>query len=74
MALSETSLAICSKCARAVLPHRVCDHCGFYGGKEIIDVLAKLTKKEKKKRLKEETAEREARGSELNPEKLSKKT
>ena len=74
LALAKTFLAICPKCNREVLPHHVCAYCGFYDGREVIDVLAKLTKKEKKKRQKEEAAEREARGSELNPEKLSKKT
>ncbi len=73
MALKKTFLAICSKCGREVLPHCVCAYCGFYDGKEVIDVLAKLTKKEKKRREKEETAAHEAHGPELNPEQLSKK-
>ncbi len=74
MALTKTFLTICSKCGKAVLPHRICVYCGFYNGKEVIDVMAKLTKKEKKRRKKEEAAAREARGPELNPEELSKKT
>jgi len=74
LALKKTFLAACSKCDREVLPHHICAHCGFYDGKEVIDVMAKLTKKEKKRREKEEAAEQKARSSELNPEKLSKKT
>ncbi|MBI4919938.1 50S ribosomal protein L32 [Candidatus Azambacteria bacterium] len=83
LALSRTYLAVCAKCNRAVLPHRICEYCGFYNGKEVIDVMAKLTKKEKKKREREEAAAHEAhshgpaaRGEatpELNPEELSKK-
>lgn len=73
LALKKTFLVICPKCNKEVLPHRVCAHCGFYNGKEVIDVMAKLTKKEKKRREKEEAAEHKVRGSELNPEKLSKK-
>jgi len=74
LALKKTFLAACSKCDREVLPHHICAHCGFYDGKEVIDVMAKLTKKEKKRREKEEAAEQKAHSSELNPEKLSKKT
>lgn len=73
MALNKTFLAICGQCGKAVLPHHICAYCGFYNGKEVIDVMAKLTKKEKKRRKKEETASREARGPELSPEELSKK-
>lgn len=73
LALGKTLLAVCAKCGRVVLPHRVCAYCGFYDGKEVIDVMAKLTKKEKKRRKKEEAATQENRSPELNPEKLSKK-
>jgi large subunit ribosomal protein L32 len=46
-------LVRCPKCGKSVLPHTVCPNCGYYKGKEVIDVLAKLTKKEKKQREKE---------------------
>jgi len=35
------------------LPHRVCANCGFYKDKEVVDVLKKLTKKERKEKEKE---------------------
>jgi len=73
LALDKTFLATCAKCGKAVLPHHICAYCGFYNGKEVIDVMAKLTKKEKKRRQKEEAAAHEAHGPELNPEELSKK-
>lgn len=81
MALDKTFLAICAKCGKAVLPHHICAYCGFYDGKEVIDIMAKLTKKEKKRRKKEDAAAHEAHGKhlsgeatpELNPEELSKK-
>ncbi len=38
----------CPKCARPMLPHTVCANCGTYKGNTFIDVMAKLTKKEKK--------------------------
>lgn len=48
----------CPKCGKPVLPHTVCGYCGFYKGKELINVMAKLEKKEQKKRAKEiESAE-----------------
>lgn len=81
LALKKTFLSVCDKCGREVLSHHICAHCGYYNGREVIDVLAKLTKKEKKKRIKEEKAAQEAReksaggekAPELNPEELSKK-
>ena len=74
LALKKTFLVICPKCNKEVLPHHICGYCGFYDGKEVIDIMAKFTKKERKRREKEEAAEQKTRGSELNPEKLSKKT
>jgi large subunit ribosomal protein L32 len=48
----------CPKCGKPVLPHTVCGYCGFYKGKELVNVMAKLEKKEQKKRAKEiESAE-----------------
>ena len=56
LALKTTYITTCPKCGRAVLPHHVCAYCGIYNKREVIDVMAKLTKKEKKRRLKEEAA------------------
>ena len=41
-------LTICKKCGKSVLPHIVCLNCGYYKGVEVIDVLKKLNKKERK--------------------------
>lgn len=51
--LQTTSLMACPKCGAAMMPHRYCPNCGYYNGKEVVDVLAKLSKKEKKSREKE---------------------
>ncbi|MDD5217340.1 MAG: 50S ribosomal protein L32 [Candidatus Omnitrophica bacterium] len=40
------SLSKCSHCGAAVLPHRVCDACGYYRGKQVITLKVK-DKKEK---------------------------
>jgi len=46
-------LTKCPKCGKLILPHLVCPNCGYYKGVEVIDVLKKLTKKERKNREKE---------------------
>jgi large subunit ribosomal protein L32 len=42
-ALIPRSLVACSNCGFMRLPHTVCPNCGFYGGREVIEI-----KKEKK--------------------------
>jgi large subunit ribosomal protein L32 len=51
--IKRAVLNVCPKCKKPVLSHTVCKNCGFYKGKEVINVLASLTKKEKKVREKE---------------------
>lgn len=69
-------LTLCEKCKSKVLPHTVCQNCGYYKGQEIINVLGKLTKKEKKAREKEiKAAEKEQKQEKLlTMEELSKKS
>lgn len=43
----------CPHCHKPSLPHKVCPNCGYYNGKMVIDVMAKLDKKEKKAKAKE---------------------
>lgn len=73
--LKNPSLTVCSKCKSKVLPHTVCQNCGYYNGREVIDVLGKLSKKEKKKREKETEAreKEEKQEKNLSMEELSKK-
>lgn len=75
-ALKKISLSKCSKCGQPVLPHQVCFNCGTYQGREVIDVLAKLSKKERKQRQKEMAAkekEQAPKKKELSMEELSRK-
>jgi large subunit ribosomal protein L32 len=51
--IKRVVLNLCPKCKKPILSHTVCKNCGFYKGKEVINVLADLTKKEKKQREKE---------------------
>ena len=50
LALKPLKLVECSQCKRKILSHLVCKHCGYYQGKEVVNVLARgLKKKEKQK-------------------------
>ena len=77
--LKKPVLVKCKKCGKEVLPHTVCSFCGYYKGKEVIDVLGKLDKKEKKQREKEIKAKEEkeekpkTRNRPLDWKELSKK-
>lgn len=76
--LEKPTTVKCPKCGAFALPHTVCQNCGFYKGVEYINVLAKLTKKERKQREKEmaqkEAQEKgEAKKEGLSWEGLSKK-
>ena len=46
--IEPATLTTCQKCNAPVRAHVVCKKCGFYKGKELINVLGKLTKKERK--------------------------
>jgi len=56
-ALKPVLLSKCLHCAYLIRPHTVCINCGKYQGEQVIDVLGKLTKKEKKKKEKELAAQ-----------------
>ena len=77
--LREHVLGLCPKCSKPVLPHTACQNCGYYKGEEVIDVLKKLTKKEKKKKEKEMAVKEEGEKKEvkkeggLNWERMSKR-
>jgi len=46
--ITPAALTTCEKCKKPVRPHTMCANCGFYKGREMVDVMAKLTSKEKK--------------------------
>jgi large subunit ribosomal protein L32 len=37
-ALKSANLVICNNCGELRLPHRVCPNCGFFKGREIIEI------------------------------------
>jgi large subunit ribosomal protein L32 len=74
-ALTKQHFSFCAKCDYPVLPHRLCWNCGTYAGREVIDVLSKLTKKERKKKEKELAIQEKEQAKEegLSMEELSKR-
>ncbi len=73
-ALTPINFSACSHCGRPSIPHQVCRNCGYYRGRRVIDVLAKLDKKERRKKEKElhqHEAEAGRTGETLNAEELS---
>ena len=52
-----------------------CPYCGYYKGKEVINILGKLTKKEKKQKEREmaQTEKEQKKESPLSMEELSRK-
>ena len=70
--LTKPPLITCPKCGRKKLSHAVCPHCGSYKEREVVDVLEKLTKKDRKER-KKEIKDREREKKPLTLKELSKK-
>ncbi|MEK7501105.1 MAG: 50S ribosomal protein L32 [Patescibacteria group bacterium] len=48
LALKVLGVAACAHCGAKNRPHTVCSSCGFYKGRQVVDVTAKAVKKGKK--------------------------
>ncbi len=68
--LKKPETAVCSKCNSPVLSHKVCPNCGFYKNREVINVFAKMDKKEKKQKQRE--LQDQEQNKPLDAEQLSK--
>ncbi len=71
-ALTPVNVGACSKCGKPQFSHCACANCGFYKGREVTDVLAKLDKKDRKKREKEIARREKEKKSEDKKEEKSK--
>ncbi len=58
--IKEPRLSKCTNCGAYHLRHRVCQECGHYKGKQIVDVLAKVEKKLEKAKKKAAAQNEEA--------------
>jgi len=47
-ALKGVRLSTCKDCGKLTMRHQVCQNCGKYMGRQILDVAGALAKKEKK--------------------------
>jgi len=45
--LSKTNLIPCPQCKALKLPHRVCSVCGYYNGRQAVEIKVKEKKKDK---------------------------
>lgn len=73
-ALATLSLSRCSHCGKEKLAHVVCLNCGWYNQRQVIDVLAKLGKKERKQKQKELTEAEAESAKPLDARELSQKS
>jgi large subunit ribosomal protein L32 len=36
--LKTKSLSVCPNCREMKLPHRACPHCGYYRGRQVVEI------------------------------------
>lgn len=48
-ALEMPRLSACQKCGAAQLPHHMCGNCGYYRGRQVIDMAAKTATRAKRR-------------------------
>lgn len=71
-ALEKAVLTKCEKCQKPVRPHYACAGCGYYKKNKVIDVLKKLSKKDRKKA--EKTNKEEAKKIKQEEKKVKEET
>ncbi len=50
LALKKQVLKACPQCGKAIKPHMACKFCGWYKGREVVNVVAKQLKKAQKRK------------------------
>lgn len=53
--IKNLALSVCGNCQKATLPHTTCKYCGFYDGKEVVNILGKELKKKERQAAKQST-------------------
>lgn len=57
LAAKLKSLATCPQCKKPLIPHRICAHCGYYNGQDILGLEKKQKEKEERRKQKEKEDE-----------------
>jgi large subunit ribosomal protein L32 len=55
-ALTEARLSSCGNCGELHLRHRLCENCGRYRGRIVVDVAVRAERQAKRAKAKEQTA------------------
>lgn len=72
-ALKAAQVLNCPKCNDSILTHTMCLTCGYYKDRQVIDVQAKMSKREKKELRKQQEETAKQADKPLSLEELSKK-
>jgi len=59
-ALKTPTMAVCSNCGAMHRPHHMCLECGFYKGRQVMDLAAKKTKREERMQAKRDAIKAQA--------------
>ncbi len=54
-ALEDKALSLCSNCGKPKMRHYLCQNCGKHRGREVMDIIGKMAKKEAKKKEKQKS-------------------
>src|SRR3990167_629064 len=76
LALKKVQLGKCSHCQAAIKTHQMCPVCGYYKGRQILDIVKKKEDRKKRKedqRKKHEQAQKEEAKQEKEVKKETKK-
>lgn len=53
LALKPKALAVCPQCKKPLIPHRVCNNCGYYNGADVLKLEEKQKAKADRRKAKE---------------------
>ncbi len=71
--LENPPIVDCPQCKEKKIMHALCDSCGYYKGREVVDVLKKDKDKEKEVKKQDEGKEKSEKEKTLDAGSLSKK-
>ncbi len=49
--LNKPHLTKCSNCGKSILPHRVCSFCGYYKGRQVLNIKSEKEKEKEKEKI-----------------------